>query len=403
MQPQPGIVHICRNFRSMKRTLIPVALILFFACNKTPQADIRQVASSAESEKQTADQSTAQYHNLTGSLGGTPVHMHLVATPAAGALKESEKVSLFGAYYYERIQHPLSLGGDFNPANDSMTVRFYSRQDNQDEIFEGTWKDRTFSGTWKKQGKSLPFSLVAATESGTDLIVRVYEDSLAGKNKFSGEKGVARYFQQWLEPAANPENAVSTALKSEISSLIVGARMADTQNYSDLTALKDSFFHDFQTYVLDDSSIMMMDYVDETRMEVVYNQSNWLTLRATGYSYTGGAHGNYYATVTAFDLKTGKRLTYNDLFKPGYEIPLLQALEKKIRKEFNLAANKPLSEALFEDELDLPERFGVTGKGILYHYSPYEIAAYAYGDFEIFIPFSELSSVLKPGLSGLQL
>lgn len=386
----------------MKRILIPTAFLLLFACNKSPQANIRQVA-SAESVQPTADQSLAQYVALNGSLGGTPVSMHLVTSPAGGALAESGKVSVFGAYYYDRIMQPISLNGTYNPANDSMIVHFYSRQDNQDEGFEGIWKDQTFTGNWEKQSKSLAFSLVASGNAGIELAVRIAEDSLAGKNKFSGEKGVARYFQQWLEPAANPANAASTALKSEIRSLIVGARMAETQDAPDLTALKDSFFHDFQTYVLDDSSIMVMDYVDETRMEVVYNQSDWLTLRATGYSYTGGAHGNYYATVTAFDLKTGKRLTYSDLFKPGYEIPLLQALEKKIRKEFNLAANKPLSEALFEDELDLPERFGVTGKGILYHYSPYEIAAYAYGDFEIFIPFSELSSVLKPGLSGLQL
>ena len=35
-------------------------------------------------------------------------------------------------------------------------------------------------------------------------------------------------------------------------------------------------------------------------------------------------------------------------------------------------------------------------KGILFLYNPYEIAAYAYGEIELFIPFEDVKSVVNP-------
>ena len=57
---------------------------------------------------------------------------------------------------------------------------------------------------------------------------------------------------------------------------------------------------------------------------------------------------------------------------------------------------KPLSNKLFENSVESTSNFCITPKGILFLYNPYEIAAYAYGEIELFIPFSEIKSVVNP-------
>jgi hypothetical protein len=58
--------------------------------------------------------------------------------------------------------------------------------------------------------------------------------------------------------------------------------------------------------------------------------------------------------------------------------------------------NEPLSNALFENSIEPTNNFCITKKGILFLYNPYEIAAYAMGEIELFIPFEELKTVVNP-------
>jgi len=89
-------------------------------------------------------------------------------------------------------------------------------------------------------------------------------------------------------------------------------------------------------------------------------------------------------------------LGINDVFKPGFEATLDAALEKSLRKKFGLAAKAPLTELLFEESFSYTDNFCLTGKGILFNYPPYEIAAYAVGEIKLFVPFSDVKSVLQP-------
>ena len=62
----------------------------------------------------------------------------------------------------------------------------------------------------------------------------------------------------------------------------------------------------------------------------------------------------------------------------------------------------PLTDAgLSDNKIKANDNFYVTTKGIGFSYSPYEIAAYAVGEINIFIPFSELSDCLLPRFRNL--
>ena len=81
-------------------------------------------------------------------------------------------------------------------------------------------------------------------------------------------------------------------------------------------------------------------------------------------------------------------------------LPLL--LKKYFRKNYNLDANDSLKEAgLFEEKIKPNNNFYITGKGLGFSYSPYEIGPYAMGEINIFIPFSELTTSLQPAFQNL--
>jgi hypothetical protein len=105
------------------------------------------------------------------------------------------------------------------------------------------------------------------------------------------------------------------------------------------------------------------------------------------YSYTGGAHGNTVRVAFNYNLKTGKQLGYQDIFKKcaDYKDVIVQHITKEIEENpDNYFENAVETVKGFTDE----QPFYITDKGIVVYYGLYEIAPYAAGIQEFFIPFS---------------
>jgi hypothetical protein len=76
-------------------------------------------------------------------------------------------------------------------------------------------------------------------------------------------------------------------------------------------------------------------------------------------------------------------------------------LEEHLRMAYDIPAGAPLNgEAgiLFDKHLALTKNFYVTGKGVGFIYNPYEVAPYVVGEIELYVPFSEITDILKPGV-----
>jgi len=122
------------------------------------------------------------------------------------------------------------------------------------------------------------------------------------------------------------------------------------------------------------------------------------------YVYMGGAHGletrNYYN----FDLKTGKLITENDLFKPNFQAALAEIIKKRIVEESKEVKDEKDTEPIisledtdFWTEAIKPNgNFYITDESINYVFNPYEIAPYYIGQTEVSIPFSRIRNLLKP-------
>jgi hypothetical protein len=131
-------------------------------------------------------------------------------------------------------------------------------------------------------------------------------------------------------------------------------------------------------------------------IHILYNHDRIVTFGLLSYTFTGGAHGMETEVFGTVDMQTGKTVRMADLFRAGYEQELSRLLTRRLRRQQNLQATAKLSESgYFKDEIRPSENFYLNDNGIGFWYNRYEIAPYAFGPTNIFIPYEELKPILK--------
>lgn len=122
------------------------------------------------------------------------------------------------------------------------------------------------------------------------------------------------------------------------------------------------------------------------------------------YVFMGGAHGLETLNYLNFNLKTGKVIKENDIFIDNYEKELAELIKKQIiekGKENKYPKNaEPIlnfeDTDFWSDSIKGNGNFYITDESINYVFNPYEIAPFYMGQTEVIIPFSRLTSLLKP-------
>lgn len=102
--------------------------------------------------------------------------------------------------------------------------------------------------------------------------------------------------------------------------------------------------------------------------------------------YLGGAHGLPTVDYETYSLKSGQKLLLSDFIDVEKHQFQLEELLQKAAKEYaenemTLDENFPISDAYY---------FGP--KGITFSYNPYQIAGFAAGIIELFIPYSDIKN-----------
>lgn len=139
-------------------------------------------------------------------------------------------------------------------------------------------------------------------------------------------------------------------------------------------------------------------YESQSSASVICQQGDLLSLRFFDYGYSGGAHGNFGSTLRSFDLRTGRVLTFDAIFRPAARTQLLPLLERGVRRALGIGANERLDTKLMDNKMRLTTNVCLTPGGVLFGYVPYEITAYALGEVSVFVPLAELRPLLREGL-----
>lgn len=137
----------------------------------------------------------------------------------------------------------------------------------------------------------------------------------------------------------------------------------------------------------------------EINSDIIYQDSSFISVATTIFSYTGGAHPNSNQVYKSFDLNTGKAITLDDLLVKGYEEELNESAEIEFRmlKEIPPAFTLEEKGYVFEGgKFKLNDNFAIINESILFYYNPYEIASYADGPTEIELKLTDYVNLIDP-------
>ncbi|MFP7657934.1 RsiV family protein [Chryseobacterium proteolyticum] len=137
--------------------------------------------------------------------------------------------------------------------------------------------------------------------------------------------------------------------------------------------------------------------------------SNYMNLKSTTndymhieyvYSaYEGGAHDNYGFSERVFDLKNNKKVQLADITtmpKKQIEGILMKNINKMNSGTTDEKGEVKNSDMLLVEVIPASSNFYFDDKNLYFHYSPYEIAAFAAGDITIPVSWEDLKGTLKP-------
>ncbi|RFS23272.1 DUF3298 domain-containing protein [Chitinophaga silvatica] len=324
------------------------------------------------------------YTQLKGKVGDQPITMQLMKT-APHLLR--------GYYAYDSIGKPIGLWGTL----DSGLVNIYEETNSdEDRLFSGYLSDDgKFKGVWHGDGTSYHYELHTDLQHATLLKVYYAIDSVKLLPSFTkSPMGTVSNSIIW------PDSSVNKEVADFLIQQITGGKGKDPQAY--LKRAIDSFMlvyriaaKDVDTAEFKDGSSVSWNWTTDNDMKVVYNTWPLLVIEKYGYDFTGGAHGNWGAKYQTLDLAKRKALTPDDLFKPGYKEKLSPLLDKAFREKFHLGEEETLDQVLLVKTIPANDNLIVTGKGVCFSYTPYEIGPYAMGQITLFVPFTELKDILK--------
>jgi Protein of unknown function (DUF3298)/Deacetylase PdaC len=371
-------------------------LTLFMACKNEPSSQKSTPSVSATS----TDKKYNNYRHFRGTIGSYAITMDLVQTKTVHNFNEFPSFS--GYYSYDKYQEPITFYGTM----DSTGVVELEEGRGHKGTFRGKLNaDSTFTGIWIDIEKKMNYPLMlreTINDGAIAMDIFPFEDSIKlFENKPNSPQ--ATFSMDALLPAKNTEGSVFAFLRTEIFKHLKGDSITGNYDYLQISDVqktaRDSFFKDYKTELKDEkpdtTDMPYLNHESSTTMDVVSNADGLLTLGFKNYAFTGGAHGSYGTQLMTFDIKNKKLITLNDVFKPNYKSVLNAALTRKAKWYFGLKPNESLEGNTFESAIEANDNFAITGKGILFNYVPYEIASYAQGEIQLFIPFEELKSILK--------
>ena len=202
---------------------------------------------------------------------------------------------------------------------------------------------------------------------------------------------------EYIQMKDNSEAAVkiNTTLKQfVIESLYIG----ESETGSTASTVEDAMANFIKLYRTHSAEFpdLAAEYFADVTVLPTYNSKHLVSISCSNYLYTGGAHGNGITLFHNFDPKTGKSLTYEDVFT---NVAIFDAIaEETFRIDNEILANENINASGFwfeNDTFSIPESFGISKEFVTLHYNPYEIAAYAAGPIIIEIPISEVKNILK--------
>lgn len=150
-----------------------------------------------------------------------------------------------------------------------------------------------------------------------------------------------------------------------------------------------------------DPEFPWMNTIDYRLEDVFEIGTGLVAVNINGYEYCGGAHGTPFKEQYVFDVNTGEKVTFADLYT-GDETTLkevvaeysLKYYQEHILEFFEMESDEAAYNT-FYDNANLNMYLQLAEDGVVILYTPYEYGPYASGFMEIVIPYEKLGITIK--------
>ncbi|MBD5538818.1 MAG: DUF3298 and DUF4163 domain-containing protein [Desulfovibrio sp.] len=117
------------------------------------------------------------------------------------------------------------------------------------------------------------------------------------------------------------------------------------------------------------------------------------------FSYTGGAHGNLVINCRNYDLASGKRLDFADLFKnPEKALELMSAYAREsLTKSLGEESDEEMIREGTAPELNNFGELALTPAGVTIQFQPYQVGPWSAGPQQVEMPLAALASAGPEG------
>jgi Deacetylase PdaC/Protein of unknown function (DUF3298) len=161
--------------------------------------------------------------------------------------------------------------------------------------------------------------------------------------------------------------------------------------------LADSLFAGYADFKKEDT-VNTSPFTLNEKARVLRQDSALLTLEIDGEEYSGGAHGAEYISFINWNTKANKSIDLSDVLADGYNQKLTAIAGGIFRKQEKLSDTASLANDYFFEngKFSLAHNFVFTPLGIKFLYNDYEIKSYAAGQTELFVPYTQIRSLIKP-------
>lgn len=138
-------------------------------------------------------------------------------------------------------------------------------------------------------------------------------------------------------------------------------------------------------------------WTGETKISVVENRKNFVSVLCTKDYFAGGLHDEYSNIYINYNPLTHQQVTLKNLIKPGKMEELNVIAEKIFLKEQGLKPNESLESYNFpHHKFALAHTFTIDKNGLKFVYDYNEVTAFAAGKINLVIPFNQLKDIAYP-------
>ena len=376
----------------LKRFLILLLLFLPISCKRTPPP------TSSQPPPTTTQSPQSQLDHVSGGTAPAPETKYFKGSIGTSLDLQMKLVrsgeQLTGSYFYQRIGTKIDLRGTVDKEG-NLSLDEFDPSGKQTGVFKGLWRTDpadgmvAISGNWSKPlneknaDKKTAFSIheePISLTGGSEIINKQIKES----NKKLMYEISAQYPQ--LTASANPNTEkFNQAVAASVNKKVAGFKKEMAPKPDDEPRPENSMGSDLS--ISYDVALAQDDL-----MSIDFSMSSY---------YQGAAHPNAFSEAINFDLKNGKQLKLNDLFKPGAKYLAaissfcINDLKKQSKEKDNMLDDSSIQSGAGPTAKNY-ESWTITKRGLGINFDPYQVGPYAAGPQFVLVPYSALKDLINP-------